>query len=641
MQDGSKKIIFYSPAYTPVIGGTEQQTRNLAEFWAAQGKKVTVITKNPGDLPSTETINRVNVVRFKIPAVPFLGNSLFGARLFFFLRSERSSIACLISQMFNTEALILSRLTKCLNIPFLVRPSSGGPDGNLDKMKRTWGGNCKARRLARNSQFLIAINDQISKEFKATNLIDVVKIPNGVDTNRFAPSAQRADPPGALFVGRLDKVKNLDMFLTVWADVVKKIPSAVLMIAGDGPERPALEALSQKLNLSAHVRFLGEVKTAEALYQHASVFILPSHREGVSNALLEAMSSGLAVAVSDIGGNRLLVKDSSMGLRFKPTDKMAWAEGLTRLMSDAALRQSLGQAARRNIEENFSLQKTAAAYETLFQAIASAPFGTPFPILAYHRTCSPTQYGIDITPDVFETQIRWLAENGYASTTLNNLHQRKKIVITFDDGHKDTFTTAFPILKKYGFTATIFLNTSFLGKTYWVEGRRPDKVTWNEQQPAHFDAKSPTSRVYSFMTWEEAAELKDAGWDIGSHGVTHPFLTDLAPAELKAELENSRRQISEKLSVNPQFFCYPSGDNNAAVRQAVKAAGYQGAVLSKSHYDLFYHWHDPFALDRIGVWNDVALWKFKMLVKGRYAKRYRAIPSFVWAGARFFYRFFR
>jgi len=111
--------------------------------------------------------------------------------------------------------------------------------------------------------------------------------------------------------------------------------------------------------------------------------------------------------------------------------------------------------------------------------------------------------------------------------------QRKLVVLTFDDGYRDFFTDAFPILKKYGFTATVFLPTAFIDKT------------------------ALGLRGKDHLSWSEIRELQAEGFTFGSHTVHHPQLLDLRPDQVEYEIRKSKETIEEKTHKSVEFFCYP------------------------------------------------------------------------------------
>jgi peptidoglycan/xylan/chitin deacetylase (PgdA/CDA1 family) len=138
---------------------------------------------------------------------------------------------------------------------------------------------------------------------------------------------------------------------------------------------------------------------------------------------------------------------------------------------------------------------------------------------------------------------------------------RKYLVITFDDGYQDNYQNALPILRKAGFVATVFVTSGKLNQSWrWEKERgRPEARVLSEQQ---------------------IRQLAAAGWDIGSHTMTHKRLTQESMKVVQAELENSRTAL-EKIVARPvRSFAYPFGAFNTAVAKAVQSAGYDAAVTT-------------------------------------------------------------
>lgn len=174
------------------------------------------------------------------------------------------------------------------------------------------------------------------------------------------------------------------------------------------------------------------------------------------------------------------------------------------------------------------------------------------PVLYYHSVMLEEGNEVRMPPDQFEAQMAYLQEKGYESVTLDQLYQafykggvlpQKPIVITFDDGYEDNHATAFPIVKKYGFTATVFMVSSYIGG----EG---------------------------FMSWPQLRELSANGWEIEGHTVNHPYLSQVDKTIVLNELMNSKETLEKGLGKSVGFFAYPFGDLNADVAQAVKQTGY-------------------------------------------------------------------
>jgi glycosyltransferase involved in cell wall biosynthesis len=181
-----------------------------------------------------------------------------------------------------------------------------------------------------------------------------VVIHNGVplDVPRRHPHTGRVD---LLSVGRLRAPKD---FLTLVQAIAALEPgSARLRIAGDGPDRPALEAEIERTGLGEHVELLGDRDDVPELLAGADVFVLSSDSEGFPMSVLEAMAAGLPVVASAVGGVPEAVRDGETGSLVPPRDAAALAEALRRLVADPALRERLGDAGRQKVEREFSLER--------------------------------------------------------------------------------------------------------------------------------------------------------------------------------------------------------------------------------------------------------------------------------------------
>lgn len=172
----------------------------------------------------------------------------------------------------------------------------------------------------------------------------------------------------ALFVGRLVVEKNLPLLL----EAVASLPPAtrpLLLLAGDGPLRDALQAQVQALGIGASVRLLGERRDAPLLMQLADLLVLPSREEGLSNVLLEAMAAGCAVVASDAGGNPELVEDGATGCLFPSDNAVALAQVLARLARDGAQRARLGQAARERALSRHGVDTLVARTQAVYARV--------------------------------------------------------------------------------------------------------------------------------------------------------------------------------------------------------------------------------------------------------------------------------
>lgn len=196
--------------------------------------------------------------------------------------------------------------------------------------------------------------------------------PIGVDARKAIRRSLGA-PDGrllGLFVGRLVPVKNLSCLVRALA-LLELGQRPLIALVGDGPLRASLEELASVCGVDADLRFLGERADATGLMQAADFLVLPSHFEGLSNALLEAMAAGCPVVASAVGGSPELVEDGRTGLLFPSDDAPALAAAIARL-SDPDLRLQLAHAARQHVEQHHSQAALAAATSVVYERCLGA-----------------------------------------------------------------------------------------------------------------------------------------------------------------------------------------------------------------------------------------------------------------------------
>lgn len=178
-------------------------------------------------------------------------------------------------------------------------------------------------------------------------------VPNGVDTDRFAPAGGRAEAavPTILWLGVMAPVKRVDRLVRALAGLA----AARLVLVGDGEERSRLVALVDELGLEDRVEFAGFAADPAPAFLGADVFALPSGAEACPLALLQAMSSGLPVVASRVGGIPDVVRDGVDGLLVGPDDADGLVRSLRDLVEDAERRRAMGAQARERVLSGYSL----------------------------------------------------------------------------------------------------------------------------------------------------------------------------------------------------------------------------------------------------------------------------------------------
>jgi glycosyltransferase involved in cell wall biosynthesis len=211
-----------------------------------------------------------------------------------------------------------------------------------------------------------------------------VLIENGIDAEEFSRWTTRAPGGHRLVIGaigRLSAEKGFDVLIRAVGQLLQRGSDVELLIAGEGDDRPRLEALIAELGLAQRVRLLGYRSDPREVYEALDVFALSSYREGLPNVLLEAMSLEVPVVATRIAGIPRLIRDGENGLLVEPGDVNALADRLAQLLAAPELRSRLGQAGRATIEVGYSfaarMDRVRALYDDLLGANRRGHFPVP------------------------------------------------------------------------------------------------------------------------------------------------------------------------------------------------------------------------------------------------------------------------
>lgn len=232
---------------------------------------------------------------------------------------------------------------------------------------------------------------------------------------------------------------------------------------------------------------------------------------------------------------------------------------------------------------------------------------------------------MSVTPEEFEKQMGWLKSRGYTGVSVREglmslpasaggeaiSIPRKDgqipIVITFDDGYLDNHTNAFPVLKKFGFSATVYVITNYVGS---------DSNSVSAEFPRRRGNLAGTASKRIFLNWDEIIEMHRTGIEIGSHTATHSRLTTVNRETVASELIQSKEAIEKKLGISCNSFCYPGGMWNGQIEELVRQAGYQNAatVMPGANFAD----GNLFRLRRTEISGDDSLFEFEKKLAGAY-----------------------
>lgn len=191
----------------------------------------------------------------------------------------------------------------------------------------------------------------------------------------------------------------------------------------------------------------------------------------------------------------------------------------------------------------------------------------------YHRFGEARYPSTNISAEIFEQQLAWLKQNQYEVISLSKAVELiksgniegKKAVITIDDAYTSFFTNGLPLLKKYGYPSTLFVNTENIGQK-------------------------------GYFTWNELLQASEQGVEIGNHTHSHAYFLDMPESDrarvFKEDVQKAQALLKEKLSIQPKLFAYPFGEYDQAMKAVVKELGFEAAAaqnsgVMSSHADLY------------------------------------------------------
>lgn len=246
-----------------------------------------------------------------------------------------------------------------------------------------WSSRLVDRIASRRTDCTVAVSESVAGYLRAHVIApsrQVVVIPNGIATADYAQAGDRARLRRDLGVaegqivlgsiGRLEPVKGYDVMLEAFAALRQRWPGAtrvLLVVAGDGSQRGALEAQADRLGIRDAVRLLGWRDDVHDLHAGFDLFTLASRSEGMSISLLEAIAAGLCPVVTDVGGNGEVLGPDLRDLLAAPENPSALALAWERVLSDPALRADAARAAGKRVRERFDVSQMVKKYEEVYQ----------------------------------------------------------------------------------------------------------------------------------------------------------------------------------------------------------------------------------------------------------------------------------
>lgn len=369
------RVVHIIQAYYPHVGGAEKQLAALAPLLKSQGVEVHIFTRRYPGLAAFETVDGVPVYRLPIPGPKAVASLSFTLSALPLLRRLRPNLIHAHELLSPTTTAVLAK--KLFSVPVVVKLLRGGHLGDLHKLQTRRFGLRRLASFKKQVAAFITISQEIDQELAAVGVPARQRpfIPNGVDTDRFAPlptdEKQRLRPqlslpdgPLAVFTGRLVPEKRVDQLIQVWTAVQAAQPNASLLICGEGPEEDTLRQMAGQ-----GVIFAGRVDDVAPYLQTADLFILPSATEGLSNALLEGMAAGLGCIATRVGGAADLITHQKNGWLLEPDQPEQLQQAILTLLANEAERRQMGLAARQKVVNDYGLSHVASQLRQLYTRV--------------------------------------------------------------------------------------------------------------------------------------------------------------------------------------------------------------------------------------------------------------------------------
>ena len=373
-------ILLINSEYPPIGGGAGNASANIARELAALGLQVSIVTAHFGNQPKQE--NRDNVTIYRIQAlrrkqdrsgaleqIAFIISASFWT-LSWARKNKPNATLAFFGVPSGAVAWVLKLFYR---IPYIVSLRGGDVPGFRPYDFKTFHKLISPllRVVWKNASAIIANSNglrDLALAFDARFEIPI--IPNGVDFEKYSVTERNWSSPRLLSAGRIVRQKGLDFGLQALSQL--KDLEWTWSIAGDGPQLDTLKSLAAELGIQERVHFLGWQSRDELTkqYQQANIFLFPSRHEGMPNAVLEAMSTGLPVVATRIAGSEELVIEGETGFLVQTENVDELRESLRRILVDPSQRKKMGQASRQRVEKNYSWRNAAEQYKTYLEQIA-------------------------------------------------------------------------------------------------------------------------------------------------------------------------------------------------------------------------------------------------------------------------------
>lgn len=460
-----------------------------------------------------------------------------------------------------------------------------------------------------------AIHHHLNTDLKYS-LEKLALVKNGInlhDWKFFASRKKSSAKKTVAYVGRLSGMKG-DMLLVliqkVFPKVMEQFPGIEFQIIGGMNERskilPTIEAANRQIGKDFIIA-KGFTNNIQEIYSSADVII------GSGRVVIEALAVGAPViSIGESSYEGIIseaTKEYAQATNFGDHDKNQPLDP-DKIASDIVTVLTTSNATTAEWGRNFvsaehNITKVAKELDFVYAEARAEKKGIhEIPVLMYHRvTEKPPEnsiFNVYVTTQEFEEQLKFFKEKGFTTLTFYDIQNiiegkgeipSKPLMVTFDDGYEDNYLCAFPLLKKYGMMAVIFLigDPAIRSNVWDVPKGEPEA---------------------SLMSDAQIREMADAGIEFGSHTMTHKKLTLCLPDVYRNEITESKVVLEKRVGKEIISFAYPYGALSEEIKHAVEQAGYKFGIATDTGRRNF--WADVFKIRRIQIFSHTPksqLWK--------------------------------
>ncbi len=565
-----KRIIIVTSEFGKQGGGLSTSASNLFQLLVDLNFVVEVIISSQH---SNQIIEKSNKSIFHNKIVISSGgyNSRLQSDLFFrghlnntifYLKHTKPDL--IISFGAGLNGLFASELSSKLNSKLVIMPRGSELNLAISNSDLYY---YNKKCLSKASSVVSVSNELIerSKEIYYSPFCIYKVIPNAINFCNFN-SIKNGDSEiilgtGAKFLNEKKGIFNLIYALYILNNMSSNKFNLNLCGFIDEDLKDSYQELIEKLKLNQNITFVGSLTRAEFLLeiQNWDIALQTSICEGFSNSIGDAISVGISFMISNTGYIAEQIFEDFPELVFDNLTPESIAEKIYNAYFNNDIKQ-LCEGAIGIIKHNVSKESIYREWKDFIDVTLSDEKQIPISIntnsvisLMLHEISDTEFSGVDLPINKFTELCFAIKQKGYtlcsAVEYFNSENKSNLIICTFDDGYKSVYKFAFPILKKYSFTATVFVCPKHMGKSN----------DWN-----------PKDKLTRFhMTLDELLKLKEEGWEIGSHGIEHISFHRLDEKEILQSVIESKMFL-EKHFGEIHSFAYPYGDTSAIIETIVK-----------------------------------------------------------------------